>query len=71
MAKIEFKNWTFIRGFRLVMMAFITFQAIETEEWWMLLLSAVLAYQVVTNPVCGSCQEGACEIPQKDETKEA
>jgi hypothetical protein len=70
MLKIDFKNWSFIRGLRLVMMMFITFQAIESQNWWMLLLSAVLFYQVVINPACGSCQTGACEIPKKKATKE-
>ena len=56
-------QWSFVRVLRLVFAIMIAFQAIETESWWMLLLTAVLLYQVVKNV---SCSGGACEIPQNN-----
>ena len=69
MFKVELRNWSFIRILRLVIVVFVTFQAIETQTWWMLLLSAVLLYQVIVNMSCRPCQTGGCDLPVKSPSK--
>jgi hypothetical protein len=50
-----------MRVLRAIMVVFITFQAVETQSWWMLLLSAALLYQVVVNQTCSN---GSCDLPK-------
>ena len=61
------KNWSFIRVLRLVMAGVITFQAVESKTWWMFAIAGLLIYQVITNPACGACASGSCEIPEKSD----
>jgi len=62
---MNLKNWSLIRLIRTILVVFITFQALETETWWMLIISAYLLYQVITNQSCKTCDTCSCDTTKK------
>ena len=54
-------GWNLIRGLRLLIGAYFTVQAIETQEIFSGIIAAFFLYQAITNTGC--CGANACEVP--------
>jgi len=54
-------GWNLIRGLRLLIGAYFTVQAIETQEIFSGVIAAFFLYQAITNTGC--CGANACAVP--------
>lgn len=59
-----FKGWNFMRVIKLMVAIYISFQAIEMQEYFLLVLAALFFYQSIWN-VSACAMGGSCEINPK------
>lgn len=52
--KINFRYWGFTRLLRLSLAVAVTFQALVYNQYFLLIISAYLLYQVITNVGCAT-----------------
>lgn len=57
------RNWHLMRLIRLAFALFLTFQAIETQQWFFLIFAAFFLLQAIFNL---GCTTNSCSIPLKD-----
>jgi len=60
MKKMLLTNWHFIRWVRLALFVGVTYHAINSQQYFLLIFAAFFLFQVVFN----TCGTGSCEIPQ-------
>lgn len=61
------KNWNLMRVVKLILSLYITYQAIASKEYFLLLLAALFLYQSIWN-VSACSMAGSCEVkPRKAE----
>jgi len=65
MKSIILSNWTLVRWLQLVLFVFVTYEAIASADYTLLLLSAFVLYQMFFSP----CGRGTCAIPQPKNPK--
>lgn len=61
MKKLLFSNWHFIRWVRLALFIGVTYHAVSSQQYFLLIFAAFFLFQVVFN-TCGS---GSCEVPNQ------
>lgn len=55
------KDWNFMRVIKLLIAIYISFQALEIQQYALLLLAALFFYQSIWN-VSACAMGGACEV---------
>ncbi|UOK43017.1 MULTISPECIES: hypothetical protein [Flavobacterium] len=63
---ILFKNWHFMRYFRLALALFLGYEAVRTHEWFFMAFAAFFLFQAIFN---FGCRSQSCTVPQKRSKK--
>ncbi|SEM45543.1 hypothetical protein SAMN05421856_103334 [Chryseobacterium taichungense] len=59
-----FKNWNFVRLFRLSMGIFLIVEAVKSGMWILVAVGAVFVVMPLLN--IGCCATGNCSVPSRD-----
>jgi hypothetical protein len=66
MTNLLFSNWSIFRLIRLIFGIFILIQAIEVQNFWILIPGAIFTLMALFNAGCNS---NSCAIPTKTKKK--